>query len=71
MVQKNLSFGKMTNSITAIVIVISPNFMVWKFLYKSTASGEFSQNFHSSKLGEITLFYAVPELTSSRPEEFF
>ena len=46
--------------------VISPNFLVWKFCRKAQAnrpklwgSGVIPKNFHTRKLGEITVFFAV------------
>ena len=51
--------------ITAKKIVISANFLVWKFCgkvqFRSKLCGNcaFSQNFHTMKLGEITVFFAV------------
>ena len=42
--------------------VISPNFMVWKFCGKAQfpyRNYAFPQNFHTMKLGEITVFYAM------------
>ena len=44
---KNAKLEKHTASNT----VISPNFMVWKLCLP--------QNFHTMKLGEMTVFYAV------------
>ena len=51
-------------------MVISPNFLVWKFCGKTQfplsanrpklcGNCAFPQNFHTMKLGEITVFYAV------------
>ena len=53
-------------------IVISPNFLVWKFCRKAQFSAyfrairpklcgncAFPQSFHTRKLGEITVFFAV------------
>ena len=47
--------------------VISPNFLVWKSSFhivlcesrEIMRNCAFPQNFHTRKLGEITLFYAV------------
>ena len=57
---------------------ISPNFTVWKFFEKaqfpqrfgriaqnSGGNCAFSQNFHTSKFGEISVFYAVMPETGS------
>ena len=56
---------------TAKNIVISPNFRVWKFcrstqfphsfgwIARNYAETAFPQNFHTRKLGEITVFFAV------------
>ena len=48
---------------TAQNTAVSPNFMVWKFCGKvqfpHTRNCAFPQNFHTMKLGEITVFYAV------------
>ena len=53
-----LSFIQVDHEIidTAKNTVISPNFLVWKFCGKDFA---FPQNFHTKKLGEITVFFAV------------
>ena len=55
---RNLKIGKtrwqpeaLPSTSTAKNTVISLNFMVWKFA--------FPQNFHTMKLGEITVFFAV------------
>ena len=57
--------------VTAKNTVISPNFLVWKFYGKEQfphsfgriaqnyVETSFPQNFHTRKLGEITIFYAV------------
>ena len=45
---------------TAKNTVISPNFLVWKFCgIKFCGNCSFLQNFHTRKLGEITVFFAV------------
>ena len=52
--------------------VISPNFLVWKFCGKAQfphslcGNCALPQNFHTRKLGEITVFFAVPELTKTQ-----
>ena len=59
---------KVLRTNTAKNTVISPDFLVWKFAERHSfriVSGDspgncaFPQNFHTSKLGEITIFYAV------------
>ena len=56
---------------TALNIVISPNFLVWKVCGKAQLSERFGQIvetvlfhkvFHIKKLGEITVFYPVPSV---------
>ena len=49
------------NSLTLKNTVISPNFLVWKFWGDSPETMWklcLSTNFHTIKLGEITVFYA-------------
>ena len=36
-----------------------PNFMVWKLCVKAQTNCAFPQNFHTIKLGEVRVFYAV------------
>ena len=51
--------------ITAKNTIFSPNFLLWKFCGKTQfrpklcGNRAFSQNFHTMKLGEITIFFAV------------
>ena len=45
---------------TAKNTTISPNFLVWKFCGKA----QFPQNFHTWKLGEISVFFAVEDETN-------
>ena len=52
--------------------VISPNFLVWKFCGKAQfphsfgrfAYWTFPQNFHTRKLGEMTVFFVVAARTT-------
>ena len=59
------------SALTVKNTVISPNFLVWKFCGKAqfphsfgripqNYTGAFPQNSHTRKLGEITVFFAVP-----------
>ena len=63
-------FGSSDNmrTLTAKNIVISPNFLVWKFYGKIQFPHSFGrfgrncafpQNFHTRKLGEIKIFFLV------------
>ena len=76
--ENNRSF-KLTSNTTATNTVISPNSLVWKFCVKAQFPwnvihyarnhpeiGAFTQNFHTRKLGEITVFFAVYIVTSNR-----
>ena len=45
--------------------IISPNFLVWKFCGKGQfveRNCSFPQNFHTGKLGEITVFFTVSHM---------
>ena len=60
------SFVNLPLENTAKNTVISPDFLVWKFAERHSfriVSGDsncaFPQNFHTRKLGEITVFFAV------------
>ena len=70
-----------TIPITAKNTVISPDFLVWKFCGKAQfpysfgrfarncAETAFPQNFHTSKSGEITVFFAVKKNDSTKMQE--
>ena len=66
--------------ITAKNTVISPNFLVWKFCGKAQfphsfgrfarnyAETVFPQDFHTRKLDEITVFFAVDRIGINRSD---
>ena len=67
---KDLIFAVLANN--AKNIEISPNFLVWKFLGKAVSAEfwavraklwgncVFPQTFHTRKLGQISVYYAIP-----------
>ena len=66
----------MTAALTAENAVMSPNFLVWKFCGKAQfvrnygGNCAFPQNFHTRKLGEVTVFYAVNTKKETPPRVY-